>query len=179
MWRRRSPFLCPCVWTSNARENEQIGIVHSFIPGHHVVSCELPSPAEFGQLTGQGPVPTTARQVDDPEMGATAACVSWLGDITRMSWDRACGEPWGWDGTRPGPGPLCSCRLTFPRRLAMMDGLLGQPYFYILASGHAQWGGGGDGKCRRCGVYFRLCLVLCVVRRVGTREVAYVRHDRR
>lgn len=68
---------------------------HVSIPGHHVVSCELPSPAEFGQLTGQGPVPTTARQVDDPEMGVTAACVSWLGDIASMSWDRGCGEPWG------------------------------------------------------------------------------------
>lgn len=106
------------------------------IPGHHVVSCELPSPAEFGQLTGQGPVPTTARQVDDPEMGATAACASWLGDITRMSWDRACGEPWGWDGSGyrrdpAGTGVLCCCN--FARRLAVMGGLLGQPYFYILA----------------------------------------------
>lgn len=42
--------------------------------------------------TGTGP---DNCQAGDPEMGVTAACVSWLGDIARMSWDRGCGEPWG------------------------------------------------------------------------------------
>lgn len=177
-------FLCPCVWTSNARENGQIGIMHMFqFPvimlclascRHQRNSANSLDRDRSRQLPGRSMIQKwVSRQPASLGWEISHACPG-IGDAV----SRGAGSGLGTVGTRPGPGVLCSCRLTFPRWLSATDGLLDQPYFYILASGHAQWGGGGGGKCRRLGVYFQPGLVLCVVRRVvGAREVAYVRHD--